>query len=51
MEDDMGKFAAAGFDIAIMTLICVTLFAGPPAFTTSRVMVECPAPVPLILTR
>ena len=25
----MGKFAIAGVDIAIMTLICVSLFRGP----------------------
>ncbi len=51
MEDDVGKFAIAGVDIAIMTLICVSLFSGRPAFETAKAMVECPAPASLIPTR
>jgi hypothetical protein len=47
MEDEMGKFAIAGVDIAIMTLICFTLFSGRPAFETSRAMADCPAPAAL----
>jgi hypothetical protein len=46
MEDevkDVGKFAIAGVDIAIMTLICVSLLSGPPAFETSKATVACPA--------
>ena len=38
-------------DIAIMTLICVSLFSGRPAFETSKAMVDCPAPASLIPTR
>jgi hypothetical protein len=51
MGDDVGKFAIAGVDIAIMTLICVSLLSGRPAFETSRAVVECPAPASLTSTR
>jgi hypothetical protein len=47
MEDEVGKFAIAGVDIAIMTLICVSLLSGPPAFETSRATVARPAPASL----
>ena len=40
----VGKFAIAGVDIAIMTLICVSLLSGPPAFETSRATAACQAP-------
>jgi hypothetical protein len=36
MEDALEKLTAAGVDIAIMALICVSLFSGQPAFETSR---------------
>lgn len=47
MEDDVGKLAIAGVDIVIMTLICVTLFSGRPAFETSRATADRPAPAAL----
>jgi hypothetical protein len=51
MEDDVGKLAIAGVDIAIMTLICVSLLSGRPAFETSRAAVDCPAPATLTPAR
>lgn len=51
MEDDVGKLAIAGVDIAIMTLICVSLFSGRPAFETSKDMVDCAVPASLFPTR
>jgi len=35
MEKRMSKIAATGVDIAIITLICLSLFSGRPAFVTS----------------
>lgn len=46
-EDRMNRIATAGFDIAIMTLICVTLLSGRPAFETSKATVDPPAPASL----
>ena len=35
MKESMSKIAATGLDIAIITLICLSLFSGRPAFVTS----------------
>jgi hypothetical protein len=40
----LGNLAVAGVDIAIMTLIGVSLFSGQPAFETSRAVADLPAP-------
>ena len=42
MGDAFEKLAAAGLDIAIMALICVSLFSGQPAFETAKVAADCP---------
>jgi hypothetical protein len=44
MEDALNKIAIAGLDIAIMTLICVSLLSGRPAFKTSIATADRPAP-------
>jgi hypothetical protein len=42
-EDTLRNFAAAGLDIAIMALICFSLFSGKPAFEISRTTAIGPA--------
>jgi hypothetical protein len=42
MEDTLSKIAATGVDIAIITLICVSLFSGRPAFVTSGGLADSP---------
>jgi len=42
MEDALEKLAAAGVDIAIMALTCVSLFSGQSAVETFKVAADCP---------
>jgi hypothetical protein len=35
IDDPMQKFVVIGVEIAILTIICVSLFSGGPAFKTS----------------
>lgn len=44
MQDLLDSFITAGVDIAIMALICVSMFAGPPAFETSNARAPVPPP-------
>ncbi len=43
----MSKIAATGVDIAIISLICLSLFSGRPAFMTSSEPADSSAPVAL----
>ena len=47
MEEALSKIAATGLDIAIITLICLSLFANRPAFVTSGGLADSPAPAVL----
>ncbi len=42
MQDSLDSFITATVDIAIMALMCVSMFGGPPAFETSKARASVP---------
>jgi len=46
MEDTMQKLVEICFEVVIIALICVSLFSGQPAFSTTQATAN-PAPVAL----
>ena len=41
IEDRLQKLVVIGIEIAILTMICVSLFSGGPAFKTSATTPSC----------
>ena len=41
IEDRLQKLVVIGIEIAILTIICVSLFSGGPAFKTSATTPSC----------